>query len=858
MARLPGNTLTTGLILTVVLAILLTAGSAGVVTWILGNRSAQESASSELQGSHAVLRLLQQQRYQQLRYISRLFSTDQLLTSYMAEAAQARDPSSVFDILEEYQNLLNFEIAAVLDRNGRVLARTDAPEATGEDLSGSPLVAVALAEREAFGVWQQGDRLYHAVAVPLLRQFDLVGYTIVAFSINDALALQVQRASGADTLFLVNSPTGPAVAASTLTADQAAELISQLRRQGELFSRVTHKGETSDQVEIDLGGESTMVFLAPLHDAARGAVGASVSLTSLDQPRAYFLQILLVLAVVGLVSVVVASLLTLALARRSSQPARLLANAMDEVARGNLEATMPESLGGDLGRTARAIGKVVVGMREKLALEYFVGRVIRFLPEPAKVGAALRPEARKAALLGIEMRRFADSKIGYDPEENLGRFSRDLQRIAAAVASHKGRIDAVYGHRILAVFDQENSVFQAMSAATEVLLVLSERENVFDEPDPPVVALSCGGVVVGSVVWGDRPGNAVAGPPVQQLESLLREAAQGDIYFSKAVYTELGPYIQRSGVQVKAQRGILSPQPLLVISAEQGCQLTGVAASQVGTGVQEHRSFTDIGPGAVLGNRFDILAEIGAGRTGLVLKARDRELGDLVTLKMLRPEVVADAARFDRLRTVIRIARGIQSSNVLSVLDFGEADGMPYISLEFVRAMTLRQMLDHSRQVPVVVGARIARQICFALQAAHQERLLHRGLKPQNVLVEPNGGVKVMDFGLSAPIGPGSVAEGLEYLAPEQLEGREADPRSDIYSFGVVLYEMLTGQVPYAAGTLEEMRQKLATEQPAALSGLSAEIPPSLEELILKAMARQPEHRFESVDQLLADLERLR
>ena len=136
------------------------------------------------------------------------------------------------------------------------------------------------------------------------------------------------------------------------------------------------------------------------------------------------------------------------------------------------------------------------------------------------------------APLGVEMRRFANAKIGYDPEENIGRFARDLQRISAAVKSHKGRVEAVYGHRVLAVFDQEASAFQAMSAATEVLLVLSERESVFDEPEPPVIALSCGGVVTGSVVWGDRPGTDLAGPLVQQLESLLREARQGDIYFT--------------------------------------------------------------------------------------------------------------------------------------------------------------------------------------------------------------------------------------------------------------------------------------------------------------------------------------
>lgn len=848
-----------GAFLILAFLVLILAGGTTAVTWILGQRSAVASADTELQGSHAVLRLQQQQRYQQLRYISRLFATDQLLTSYLAEAAQQRDLVSVLDSIEEYQNLLNFELAVVLDRNGRVLTRTDNHDASGEDLSTTPLVKVALEEREAFGVWKQNDRLYHAVAVPLVRQFDLVGYIIAAFPIHEAVALQVKRTSGADTVFLANSGTGPMVVASTLPTGQAEELITALRKSGGVLDQVTQEGTTEDRVELELESGKAMAFLAPLQDAAQKAVGASVTVTLLDQRRAQFHRILLVLGALTLASLVLGLIFNLTLAGRAAGPMSRLVAVAEQAAQGNLDVVVPQEGSGEVRRVGGALTQILSAAREKTALEYFVGRVTRYLPEPAKVGGVRRPEALEVALVGVEMRRFANPKLGYDPEENLGRFAQDLRRISTAVTTYGGRVEAVYGHRVLAIFEAENAAVRGLSAATELLLLLSERQSVFDEPEPPAVAITSGGVVTGSVVWGDRPGLAVAGVPVQQLESLLREATPGALYFSNEVYQQIGSLFQRAGIQVKAQRGLLSPQPLLVVSGEEAARATGVTAASISAGTNERRNLTDVVPGAVLGSRFDVLAELGAGRTGLVIKARDREVGDLVTLKMLKPEVVADAARFEHLKGAIGTARGIQHPQVLRVLDFGEVDGMPYISCEFVRAMTLRQMLDHCRQIPVVAALNLFRQICSGVQAGHQERLLHRGVTPQNILVEPNGAAKVMDFGITAPPQAGVMMAGAAYLAPEQLAGQQAmDPRGDVYSCGVVMYEMLTGQVPYPGGTIEEVRQKVMSTEVAPPSSLAADMPPALEQVVLRLLRKQAEERYGSMVDLLADLEEIR
>lgn len=844
-----------GVFLLCAVLILLTAGGAATVTYLRGEGAAQRGANEELERSYQTLIQQRQQRYQLLRYISRIFSTDEILMSYLTEATKQGDLVTVLDSIEEYQNLLAFELAVVLDSNGRVLTRTDDPDASGDDLSASPLVAVALAEREAFGVWLQGGDLYHAAAVPLVRNFDLVGYIIVAFSINDSLALQVQRSSGADTLYLANAPA-PEVVASTLNPTLSGQVITSLRRTGNVLNQVTQQGQRVSEVALDLDGRSFLAFLAPLENAAGNPVGASVTLTALDVRQGVFRQILMVLGVLALVSLVIAFLLSSLLSRRLSKPVETLSSAVEQAAHGNLEVAIPK-LPGVFGTMGSHLEQMIGAMREKIALEYFMGRIVRYLPEPAKNSAVDQPKASHVALLAVELRRFANPKIGYDAEENINRLGRDLQRFSKVVATHRGQLGAVSGHRALASFEGEGYGFRALAAAAEVTLLLSERENVFDEPEPPAVALTSGPIITGPVIWGDQPTSAIAGVPIQQLEGLLREATPGEIYFTKNFYTELAPLFQRSGVQAKAQRGVLSPQ-LIFLSAAEAAQATGVNPTPESSDGTTRRSLSDIRPGTVLGSRFDVLAELGAGRAGLIIKARDREYGDLVTLKMLRKEVVSDATRFERLRNVIRLSRGIHHANVLQVLDFGEADGIPFVSMEFIRGLTLRFLLQQGTQIPVVAALRLSRQIGFGLLAGHQERLLHLGLKPENILVDSSGGVKVMDFGMSQPVAGNTADIGARYLAPEQLEGNQGDQRIDIYSFGVVMYEMFTGQPPIKGSSWDEMRQNLAMQDADPPSTLCADMPPTLEEIILRCLGKAPDQRFASIQDVLEALDGVR
>jgi serine/threonine-protein kinase len=282
---------------------------------------------------------------------------------------------------------------------------------------------------------------------------------------------------------------------------------------------------------------------------------------------------------------------------------------------------------------------------------------------------------------------------------------------------------------------------------------------------------------------------------------------------SREVHDELKGALESAGYRLAPRRGVITPQPLYVIGAQVAAQLTaggertlyGTTAGGTGGGA----TLTGISPGALLGARFEILSVLGVGGMGIVYKARDRELDDLVALKMLKRDLWGDRTQLDRLKSELKLARKITHPNVLRTYDFGEMDGIPFISMEFVRGVTLRYMLDQTKRLPYSAGLRLAKQLCAGLATAHAVGVLHRDIKPENLILDPTGNAKLMDFGIARPIDrltPGQTQAGFivgtpQYLAPEILQGRDADPRSDIYSCGIVFYELFAGLLPFEGTT---------------------------------------------------------
>ncbi|HLW74400.1 MAG TPA: serine/threonine-protein kinase, partial [Gammaproteobacteria bacterium] len=322
------------------------------------------------------------------------------------------------------------------------------------------------------------------------------------------------------------------------------------------------------------------------------------------------------------------------------------------------------------------------------------------------------------------------------------------------------------------------------------------------------------------------------------------------------------------GTTVKAQAGAVSgrsfsavepPMPKESAMAE-GETLAGtLPVPGGGAGMK-----VKLAPGIVLGNRYEILSELGAGGMAVVYKARDRQLNEVVALKTIKAEDSRDERLLDAMKSEIRLARKITHRNVLRIYDFGDAGGVPFISMEYVRGMTLRYLLQNRARVPYAAGLRIMRQVCTALQVAHEQSVLHRDIKPENVMLEPSGNAKLMDFGIASLVHRGEgEAERLvigtpRYASPEQLQSERLDERADIYSCGVMMYQMFTGKLPFNERNMERLVEvKTKAEYPKP-SELIPGFPGALEALIIACLRADREGRPKSAEAMLDALERMR
>jgi serine/threonine protein kinase len=258
---------------------------------------------------------------------------------------------------------------------------------------------------------------------------------------------------------------------------------------------------------------------------------------------------------------------------------------------------------------------------------------------------------------------------------------------------------------------------------------------------------------------------------------------------------------------------------------------------------------------APLTQRYDILAEAGCGNMGDVYKARDRETGEIVALKLVKPEIASDAAMMERFKNELLFARKITHKNVCRVYDFNRIAGTAYTSMEFVEGESLRSVLNRFGGFPIRKGIAVALQICSGLKEAHAQGIVHRDLKPENVMIDAQGNVKIMDFGIARSMEAAtrltsSMVGTPAYMAPEQVSGKAVDYRTDIYALGLILYEMFTGMQAVQADTPVAVALKQLRETPQRPHDVDPTIPLPIERAILKCVEKDPAKRFQSVAEL--------
>jgi eukaryotic-like serine/threonine-protein kinase len=356
--------------------------------------------------------------------------------------------------------------------------------------------------------------------------------------------------------------------------------------------------------------------------------------------------------------------------------------------------------------------------------------------------------------------------------------------------------------------------------------------------------------------------------PVRELVRATRQVSEGH-YAGRIIGStddEIGELATAFGNMVEELR----EKDRLVEYLKTGGQRGGEDTSPLPT---EPSARPDGGASLAVGERFagryDILELLGSGGMGVVYRAYDREVGEAVAIKALRPDLGGiDATLLERFKQELRLARRITHRNVVRTYDLGEVDGLYYITMELVRGTTVAMLIREAGRLDVPATLTIGKQVCRALEVAHDEGVIHRDVKPQNLLVDHAGFLKVMDFGIArlaehhSEPSRGLTAAGVvvgtpQYMAPEQLFGEPVDGRADLYATGAVLFECVTGRPVFEAPSLVALLARHLDDAPPDPRRLNTDVPESLAAAILRALARKPQDRWPTASHFLHALEQV-
>jgi len=264
--------------------------------------------------------------------------------------------------------------------------------------------------------------------------------------------------------------------------------------------------------------------------------------------------------------------------------------------------------------------------------------------------------------------------------------------------------------------------------------------------------------------------------------------------------------------------------------------------------------------GSAFAGRYQIIEELGKGGMGKVYKVLDKEVNAKIALKLIKPEIAGDKKTIERFRNELKTARDISHKNICRMYDLNKEEGSYYITMEYVEGQDLKSLIKQTGQLAVGTAISIAAQVCEGLTEAHRLGVIHRDLKPQNIMIDKEGNARIMDFGIARSLkakgitGAGVMIGTPEYISPEQAEAKEVDQRTDIYSLGVVLYEMVTGQLPFEGDTALAVAMKHKGEPPKDPRDLNPQIPEDLSRVILRCLEKDKNKRYQKAKELLSEL----
>ena len=896
------------------LLILIVVGVAVGITIQRANAIARTTVNASISSAARLFREFEDQRLLKLKLSAQLVGGDSNFVAYIqsamaggpnatAAAAPAVAPApapaqpaapvapdlvSILDQLSQRRESFGSDLVIILDDQGRLLARSDQPATTAvtpEDFyEETPLVKRIV--DDASVKWSTGtiitnNQLYHAAVVPIASGANPVriGYLINASAIDANFANSIAESTKAGVMFAPDPKLAsqPTIARSTNAPSVGMQQMSgldQIFKSGKPMAPSNVRVENSDYV---MTGEPLV--------AGKQTVGAAVFLRSLDQELMPFKQIENSMLVGGGAALLLAFAFSWLIAKRVTHPIEELAGLAQAVTAGDYDVHPTIDRADEVGILGRSFAKMITALRDKAELEELYETMAAKSKEREAVAAPRAvepPKLEEGTLLVTDLRGISVGES--DAQSVINTVARAMKLQELEVSRQDGTVREIVGHRLVSVFRGERGVIHAIRAARAINEELASQ-TASGSTLTLGVGIATGEFVSGTVSLEQENGVAIVGNAPLLALLLAWHAPSGYAYISYETAQTAGGEVmstsQREEVKLKwlAQPLGVASLPLAAMtttmmktmdgatqtSAMATMRIDGTAPGVTAPGMSLAQELT---PGQLFAGRYRIEQILGRGGMGVVYKAIDTQLDETVAIKTLPGDVMQRSPEdLERFKREIRLARKITHRNVLRTYDYGEAEGVYFISMEFVRGYTLSELSEEveNRQMAPRVAVGVARQICRGLQAAHEQGIIHRDIKPQNVLIDHKGEVKLMDFGIArmaeapeAMTQAGLIVGTPHYMSPEQVQGKQLDPRSDVYSMGVLIYEMLAGRRPFESSSLTGVLTAHITEKPRPPIDVRPEIGREINAVVMKALEKDPKARYANAGELLHALDSLK
>jgi len=881
--------------LTALLIAIVVAVAVGI-TIQRANAVAAETVNRSINGAATLFQDFEERRLDGLAGATQVLGSDSNFYAYIQTAlnpepiasTQPADPnvpppapgidfSSINDTLIEQRDRLRTDVMMLLDDQGNLVARTDKPMVAGgskEDFyEKTPLVRTIVDDGNVAatkGVLPLEGKLYHVTVAPIAAGARAVriGYLINGYAIDDKFANRIAESTDAGVVFTTKD------GATTVRSSNAPSVMPK---------------DVGAQKTLQVDQSRYVVTTKPLL-SGRDVVGSAIFLRSLDRELAPFREIERAMILGGGAALVLALLFSWLIAKRVTRPIEQLAGIAQAVTAGDYSVHPEVDRNDEVGILGRSFGKMINSLRDKAELEELYAQMAEKSDEVPAMAVRVNEPARldEGTILVTDLRGLPATVGEGDASFVINAVERAMRLQEHEVDRQDGEVREINGHRLVSVFRGDRGIIHAIRAARAINEELALQMGSGNAAAPSgATSMSIGaGIATGEFVTGSVTLDADSGLAIVGNAPLLAllfawHAPNGSAYVSyetaQAAGNEVLSAATREEVRLKWLPAPLPVAALPLLGVTTGIMKTvggthamdtlRMDATAAGTTAPPSTGQQDLSLGHFFAGRYKIESILGRGGMGVVYKATDAQLDETVAIKTLPGDVMTRSPEdLERFKREIRLARKITHRNVLRTYDYGEAEGVYFISMEYVRGYTLNELMDEapSRQMPSRATIGIARQICRGLHAAHEQGIIHRDIKPQNVLIDAKGEVKLMDFGVArmteaaeAMTQQGLIVGTPHYMSPEQVQGKQLDPRTDVYAMGVLLYELLLGRRPFESTSLTGILTAHIMEKARPPIEIRPEVGREVNAIVMKCLEKDPAARYPDAGALLGDLDRV-